>query len=240
MKTVRSKLTYALVVLSLSLLPACGESGNTVDISPPISEVSEPTEAAGADHTADDPTNGATEEHQQVAGNEEVIDSDSLEASGQIELKQYTLAYVGSGTVGGGTLTVAGKPYPFRISGVGIGGFGASSVDAEGVVYNLPDIEAFPGAYGNARIGMTAGDSGGGKLWLRSTTGVVIELDTEMRGLALAAGLDGIYIDWDDEEESKFDQAMEGTEEVVGDGIEKGATAVQKGMDNVKGWLKSD
>jgi hypothetical protein len=239
-KTVRSKLTSALIVLTLSLLQACGDSGNTADISPPASAMSELTEADGGALTVAAATNDATEEHQQVDSSEEMIDSDSLELSGQIALKQYTLAYVGSGTVGGGTLTVGGKPYPFRISGLGIGGFGASSIEAEGVVYNLPDIKSFPGAYGNARIGMTAGDSGGGKLWLRSTTGVVIELDTEMRGLALAAGLDGIYIEWDEEEESKFDQAMEGTEKVVGDGIEKGATAVQKGLDNVKGWLKSD
>ncbi|MEH6592951.1 MAG: hypothetical protein V7746_21965 [Halioglobus sp.] len=222
MMAVRSKLTYALIFLALPLLQACGDSGNTTDTTP-ASDISELTEA---------------EKDQQVDSDEEVVDPDALEPSGQIELKQYTVAYVGSGTVGGGTLTVDGKPYPFKISGLGVGGFGASSIDAEGVVYNLPNIEAFPGTYGNARMGMTAGDSGSGKLWLRSPTGVVIELDSEMRGLALSTGLDGIYIEWDEDGDSTVDQVMDDTEQVVGDGIEKGATAVQSGVDNVKGWLK--
>lgn len=230
--TFRSTLTYTLVILALSLLQACGNDGT--DTSSPASNTSKLTEA-NATRTAD----GATEELESN-NDEEPVDPDSLEPAGQVELKQYTVAYMGSGTMGGGTLTVDGKTYPFRISGLGVGGFGASSIDAEGVVYNLPDIEAFPGTYGNARMGMTAGDSGSGKLWLRSPTGVVIELDSEMRGLALSTGLDGIYIEWDEDEESTTDQVMDGTEQVVGDGIEKGATAVQKGVDNVKGWLKSD
>jgi len=238
MITFRSTLTYALGVLALSLLPACGDGDKTTDTSPPVTATSELTEA-NATQTADAAADGAIEELESDDG-EETVDPDSLEPAGQVELKQYTVAYVGSGTVGGGTLTVDGKSYPFRISGLGVGGFGASSIDAEGVVYNLPEIEAFPGTYGNARMGMTAGDSGSGKLWLRSPTGVVIELDSEMRGLALSTGLDGIYIEWDEDEESTVDQVMDGTEEVLGDGIEKGATAVQKGVDNVKGWLKSD
>ena len=65
-----------------------------------------------------------------------VIDPDELEVAGEIELKQYTVAWVGSGTMGGGTLTMDGKEYPFRLAGLGIGGYGASSIDAAGKVYN--------------------------------------------------------------------------------------------------------
>lgn len=171
---------------------------------------------------------------------EETIDPEELTLAGTIELKQYTVAWVGSGTMGGGTLTVEGKDYPFKIAGLGIGGFGASTIDATGVVYDMPDLDAFPGTYGNARLGLTAGESGGGKLWLKSTTGVVIELESEMRGLALAGGVDGIIIEWDEAEESSFDRARDSTEETVGEGIEYGAEAVQKGVDGVKGWFKKD
>lgn len=223
--TIRSFITYSLFVFTLPLLQACGDTGNTTDSVVSATETSTQVEPESAPEAVE-----------QV----DEIDPDSLQPSGEIELKQYTVAWVGSGTVGGGSLTVDGETYPFRISGLGIGGFGASSIDAEGVVYNLPDLQAFPGTYGNARMGMTAGDSGGGKLWLKSPTGVVIELKSEMRGLALSTGLDGIYIEWDEGEDSTVDEVMDGTGEVVGDGIEKGADAVQKGVDNVKGWLKSE
>ena len=167
-----------------------------------------------------------------------MIDPDELEPAGTIELKQYTVAWVGSGTMGGGTLIMDGKEYPFRLAGLGIGGYGASSIDASGVVYNLPSLEAFPGTYGNARLGMTGGDSGGGKLWLRNPDGVVIELKSEMRGLALAGGVDGILIQWEDAEDSKVDEAMDDTRDTAGEAIEAGADAVQDGVDNVKGWFK--
>ena len=170
----------------------------------------------------------------------EVIEPDELEAAGQIELKQYTVAWVGSGTMGGGTLIVDGEEYPFRLAGLGVGGFGASAVDATGVVYNMPSIHAFPGTYGNARLGMTGGDAGGGRLWLRNPNGVVIELKSEMRGLALTGGVDGILIQWEDENDSQVDKAMDGTRDAAGDVIEFGADAVQDGVDGVKGWLDKD
>lgn len=166
------------------------------------------------------------------------IDAEDLQLAGTIELKQYTVAWVGSGTMGGGTLTIDGKDYPFRLAGLGIGGYGASSVDAEGTVYNLPHIDAFSGTYGNARLGMTGGDSGGGRLWLRNPDGVVIELHTKMRGLALNGGVDGILIQWDSEYDSTVDRAMDTTRDTAGDAIEAGADAVQDGVDNVKGWFK--
>lgn len=229
--TYRPLVVSTIMLLALSLLQACSDSNETAETAAPAPDAvtAAPAEEAAAEA--------------EVADSEaevEEIDPDSLEPSGEIELKQYTVAYMGSGTLGGGTLTVDGETYPFNITGLGIGGIGASSIDAEGVVYNLPNLDAFPGTYGNARLGMTAGDSGSGKLWLKSPTGVVIELESEMRGLALNSGLDGIYIDWDEGGDSSVDKAVDGTEEVVGEGIEKGADAVQKGVDNVKGWLKGD
>ena len=176
----------------------------------------------------------ATEEEAQA------IDEESLEASATIEINQYTVALGGSGTVGGGTLTYNGKDYPFKVTGLGYGGIGATAVDATGTVYNLPSLEDFPGTYGNARLGMTAGESGGGRLWLRDADGVVIKLESEMRGLALAGGVDGVLIQWDDENDSKLDDAMDDTRDAAGEAIGAGADAVQDGLDNVKGWFKKD
>ena len=74
----------------------------------------------------------------------------------------------------------------------------------------------------------------------QSRWGVVMELESEMRGLALAGGVDGLVIQWDEDERSSVDDAMDGTEEVVGKGIEAGADAVEKGFGKVKGWMKKD
>lgn len=225
----------AVFLISLLAVSGCGgdpQPAQEQAEAPPVGKEAEQLQQPGTE--ASNSADSEAEEDIQE------IDPDELEPSGEIELKQYTVAWVGSGTMGGGTLTMDGKEYPFRLAGLGIGGYGASSIDATGIVYNLPSLDAFPGTYGNARLGMTGGDSGGGKLWLRNPDGVVIELKSEMRGLALAGGVDGILIQWEDEEDSQVDEAMDGTRDVAGDAIESGADAVQGGVDKVKGWLKKD
>jgi hypothetical protein len=202
----RVPLLPCLLVASFSLLSACSEVDDDV------------TEVNG----------GATEVEAAVG--------ESLQVAGEIELHQYTVAYVNSGTMGSGTITVDGKSHEFKIAGLGFGGIGVSAIDATGAVYNLPSLDAFPGTYGNARLGMTAGESGGGKLWLKNPNGVVIKLESQMRGLALAGGVDGILISWDDD--GAVDRAMDNTQEVVGEGVEAGADAVEKGVNKVKGLFK--
>jgi len=239
---VRSLFAPTLFFSALSLLPACSDAQQSPAPATPKEAPVVQVEAAAEPAVAAAEPAVAAAEPSASAEEEDEIDPDSLESAGQIELKQYTVAWVGSGTVGGGTLTIDTESHPFRIVGLGLGGFGASAVEATGVVYNLPSLDAFPGTYGNARLGMTAGDSGGGKLWLRNADGVVIELDSEMRGLALAAGVDGLVIQWEeeDEEESNVDRAMDNTQEVVGKGVEAGADTVEKGIGKIKGWMKTD
>ncbi|QFU77395.1 hypothetical protein EY643_17940 [Halioglobus maricola] len=234
-----NKLAMMLSGVALVGLQACGgdqEAGPAQSAAPELAAVAEEPQQVKEAAVEAEPT--TTSDSESAADDVQEIDADELEPSGTIELKQYTVAWVGSGTMGGGTLTIDGKDYPFRLAGLGVGGYGASSIDAEGTVYNLPSLEAFPGTYGNARLGMTGGDSGSGKLWLRSADGVVIELHSEMRGLALAGGVDGILIQWEDESDSQVDEAMDSTRDVAGDAIEQGADAVQDGVDNVKGWFK--
>lgn len=236
-------LSSSLVLISFLGLQACGGDPQPTDN--PTAESASPKAVEPADTGGDAAPAPAEQVEAQAAaeaaGDEEAvqeIDPEELEPAGEIELKQYTVAWVGSGTMGGGTLIMDGKEYPFRLAGLGIGGYGASSIDASGVVYNLPSMEAFAGTYGNARTGMTGGDAGKGKLWLKNEDGVVIKLESKMRGLALGTGVDGILIQWEDEGDSKVDEAMDGTRDVAGDAIEAGADVVQDGADKVKGWFK--
>ena len=145
------------------------------------------------------------------------IDPASLSDSGTVLIKQYQAAWIGSGTLGKGTLTHEGRSYPFRIGGLGFGGFGVAAIDAHGTVYNMRGVDSFTGAYGNARIGLTAADKGKGRLWLKNTNGVVMKLWTEMKGLALTGGVDGIVITWESDVQESVRDAKEGTQEAWDD-----------------------
>ena len=156
---------------------------------------------------------------------EEEIDPASLSDSGTVVIKQYQAAWIGSGTLGSGTVTYQGQSYPFRIGGLGFVGFGVAAIDAHGSVYNMSDLESFAGAYGNARIGLTAADKGKGRLWLKNTNGVVLKLWTEMQGLALTGGVDGIVIAWESDVQESIQDAKEGTEEAWDDTKEESKKA---------------
>ena len=241
MLTVRSLLVPAVLLSGLSLTQARAESGDNAALAEPAAEIvasDSRSDRVIAPSEVSSPGDDSSATNTVTSGNVEEIDPESLEPAGEVELKQYSVAWGGSGTMGGGTLTIDGESYPFSIVGLGFGGFGASAVEAKGVVYNLPSRDDFAGTYGNARLGMTAGDSGGGKLWLRNSNGVVMELESQMRGLALAGGIDGLVVQWDKDEQSSVGEAIDGTGEVVGKGIESGADAVESGIGKVKGWIK--
>jgi hypothetical protein len=116
--------------------------------------------------------------------------------SGTVEIEQVQVAFIGSGNVGGGTLHFQGKSYRFTVGGLGVGGFGVSKMQAYGDVYNLRELRQFPGAYGQARYGMAAGNTGSGEMWLENPNGVSISLRTRREGLALSLGADAVYIDF--------------------------------------------
>ncbi len=64
-----------------------------------------------------------------------------------VDMHQIQAAFIGSGGGGSGTLFYHGRSYPFTVGGLGIGGIGASSLNATGEVYKLNDISEFPGTY---------------------------------------------------------------------------------------------
>ena len=123
--------------------------------------------------------------------------ADDLKKSGTVRIEQVQVAFIGSGNLGGGTLQFGGKSYDFTIGGLGIGGIGLSRITATGTVFNLTELAHFPGAYAQGRVGFAVGETSGGKLWLKNSHGVVLELKAEREGLALALGGDAVYIDLD-------------------------------------------
>jgi hypothetical protein len=114
--------------------------------------------------------------------------------SGTVTIHQVQVAFIGSGSGGGGTLHFQGRNYPFKLGGLGIGGIGVSQLDATGTVYHLSRLEDFEGAYGQTRVGWAAGQQGTGEMWLKNPNGVYIHLKTQRKGLALTLGADGMVI----------------------------------------------
>ena len=124
--------------------------------------------------------------------------SGDLKQSGKVSVSQTQIAFIGSGNLGGGKLTYEGKTYSFTIGGLGIGGFGISTIEASGEVYNLASLSDFEGAYGQARAGIVAGSvSTASEFWIQNPNGVYIHLKGKREGVALSVGADAIYIKLD-------------------------------------------
>jgi hypothetical protein len=113
---------------------------------------------------------------------------------GTVELHEVQVAYVGSGSTGGGVLHYRGRSHPFGVSGLGVGGIGASTIEATGEVYNLPDIARFPGAYAQGRYGFALGSRSGGDMWLQNEAGVIMRLMARREGLMLSLGGDAVLV----------------------------------------------
>jgi hypothetical protein len=119
---------------------------------------------------------------------------DGKPPSGYVTMEQVQVAYIGSAGGGTGTLTFRGKDYPFTVAGLGVGGIGISTIDAQGEVYNLNRVADFAGAYGQGRYGAVAGSASVGDLWLRNPNDVVMHLRAKRTGLMLSLGGDAVVI----------------------------------------------
>jgi hypothetical protein len=114
--------------------------------------------------------------------------------SGFVEMEMVQAAYVEGGGAGRGSLDFRGRRYPFRVVSGGIGGIGASSVQASGDIYGLESLSQFPGAYAQARYGFAAGQVSAGELWLQNEAGVIMRLRARREGLMLSLGGDAVVI----------------------------------------------
>jgi len=117
-----------------------------------------------------------------------------LQPSGYLTMNQVQAAFIGSGGGGGGELSFRGGMYRFSVAGLGIGGIGVSSIDAEGEVYKLSSLAEFPGAYAQARYGYAFGTASSGDLWLQNDAGVILHLKAKRTGLMLSLGGDAVVI----------------------------------------------
>ena len=114
--------------------------------------------------------------------------------SGTIQINAVQAAFIGSGSGGSGTLFFRGRAYPFSIGGAGIGGIGASSIEGYGDVYNLNNIDQFPGAYAQARYGFALATKSGGDLWLQNEADVIMHIKAKREGLMLSLGGDAMLV----------------------------------------------
>ncbi len=114
--------------------------------------------------------------------------------SGTIEISSTQIAFIGSAQSGSGTLEFEGLEHDFKISGLGVGGIGIHTVNAVGVVYNLEKLSDFNGTYGQARMGLTVGKGKSSIGLSNNSNDVYIELKSSNKGVALAAGVDGMVI----------------------------------------------
>lgn len=119
---------------------------------------------------------------------------EGMPPDGTVEMHEVQAAYIGNAGGGSGTLFYHGRAYPFRIAGLGVGGIGASTIDATGDVYNLPNVTLFPGAYAQGSTGFVVGAMSRGDLWLKNNSGVVMHLRAKREGLMLTLGGDAIVI----------------------------------------------
>jgi hypothetical protein len=117
-----------------------------------------------------------------------------LTPDGTVDMRQVQVAYIGSAGGGSGTLFYQGGVFPFSIGGLGVGGIGASTIDATGEVYKLRGISQFAGAYAQARYGFVVGSTSGGDLWMQNEAGVIMHLKAKRTGLMLSLGGDAVVI----------------------------------------------
>jgi hypothetical protein len=112
----------------------------------------------------------------------------STTPSATVRVQEWTGAYYGSAAAGKGTLDYKGRQHHFKISGIGAGGTGVQKVSATGKVYNLDNLQAFPGTYQGISKGLTLIE---GKMHAKLTNGngVVLYLAGETQGLASASGV---------------------------------------------------
>ncbi len=92
---------------------------------------------------------------------------------------------------GKGVLTMNGKDYPFKISGLSVGDVGVTKAEAEGKVYNLKKLEDFDGTYVSAAAGATLG-VGVGATAMKNGNGVVIYLYPKTKGVSVKLAGEGV------------------------------------------------
>jgi len=125
--------------------------------------------------------------------------------SGTIEIDETQLGFIIGGDIGKGVLHYKGVDFYFKTGGIKVGGMGIAKISAVGEVYDLFDIDQFPGIYVTGDYGIALGGGVGG-LVLKNENGVFLRLRSTLEGVALAVGLEGITIKLEDAVQAPVEQ----------------------------------
>ncbi|MBW2267681.1 MAG: hypothetical protein JRH16_03815 [Deltaproteobacteria bacterium] len=101
-----------------------------------------------------------------------------------VELQSRTIAAGIGARIGEGSLLVDGQEHAFSLRGISLGDLGVSRMSALGPVENLTSIEDFAGTYVAVEAGAAMG-KGIATLTMRNEHGVVITLESDVRGVQL-------------------------------------------------------
>jgi hypothetical protein len=116
--------------------------------------------------------------------------------SGLVSLNFKSVAVGVGGSSGDGVLSFQGKDYPFSISGVSLGGVGASSFSGAGKVYDLKSVKDFGGNYAAAEATFAVA-GGASEMAMKNQSGVtivVLKNEGKETGTKLALGPGGVKI----------------------------------------------
>jgi hypothetical protein len=113
-----------------------------------------------------------------------------------VELETTAIAAGVGARFGDGTLLVEGQEHPFKVKGLSLGDVGVSRISASGLVRNLENVSDFEGNYVAVEAGASAG-VGVSKLTMRNEKGVVITLDSNVKGAQLTLGAQGLNVELD-------------------------------------------
>jgi len=111
-----------------------------------------------------------------------------------VELESTAIAAGIGARFGEGTLLVAGEEHPFTLKGLTLGDLGFSRISASGSVENLNDVSDFEGRYMALEAGAAAG-VGVSTVTMRNENGVVITLNSNVKGAQLTLGAQGLSVE---------------------------------------------
>jgi hypothetical protein len=97
---------------------------------------------------------------------------------------------------GDGTLLVGGEEHTFSVKGVSLGDVGVARISGSGHVKNLENVSDFEGRYVAVEAGASAG-VGVSTVTMRNEKGVVITLESDVKGVQLVLGAKGLNISLD-------------------------------------------
>jgi hypothetical protein len=97
---------------------------------------------------------------------------------------------------GDGWLSYEGLRHDFSVKSLGIGDLGVAKLISEGYVSNLENLSDFAGTYVAVDAGAAVG-VGVAAVSMRNEHGVVISLNSEVQGVSLSLGAEGIRITLD-------------------------------------------